>query len=109
VMHQPVDHGGGQRVIDVERLAPVPEFTIRRDEDRSGFVTGSDDLEHQVCTAFVDGKISQLIEEEKVRTYILSKLPFERWKILVLRHFENKSRRKKARRTLGIRAEENEE
>ena len=77
VMHQPVDHGGGQRVIDVERLAPVPEFAIRGDHDRSGFVTGSDDLEHQVRSAFVDGKISQLIKKEKFRSYELSQPFFE--------------------------------
>ncbi len=37
VMHQPVGHGSGQRVVNVEDFAPVAEFAIRRDDDRSGF------------------------------------------------------------------------
>ena len=45
-MHQPVDHGGGQSVIDVEDLAPFAEFAIRRNDDRSDLITGSNDLEH---------------------------------------------------------------
>jgi hypothetical protein len=28
-MRQPVDSGGGQRVVDVERLAAIPRFAIR--------------------------------------------------------------------------------
>ncbi len=67
VMHQPIDHGGGQGVVHVEDLAPVAEGTIRGDHDRSGLVAGGDDLEHQVRTAFVDGQIAQFIEEEQGR------------------------------------------
>ena len=66
VMHQPVDHGGGQGVVHVEDRAPVPEGSVRGDHDRAGFIPGGDDLEQQVRTAFVDGQIAQLIEEEKL-------------------------------------------
>ena len=55
VMHQPVDHGGGQGVVHVEDRAPVPEGLVRRDDDRAAFIPGGDDLEQQVRTAFVDG------------------------------------------------------
>ncbi len=71
-MHQPVDHGGSQGVIDVEDMAPVLEGAIRRQDDRASFIAGCHDLKHQICTAFIDRKISQLIEEEKLRTNILS-------------------------------------
>ena len=78
VMHQPIDHGGRQRVVDVEDLAPIPESAIRRDDDRTGFIAGCDDLRHQVSTSFVDGKISQLIEKEKFRSNILAEFFLQR-------------------------------
>ena len=33
VMHQPVDHGGGDRIVDVEDLAPFLKDAVRRDGD----------------------------------------------------------------------------
>ena len=57
VMHQPVDHGGGQGVVHVEDRAPIPEGAIRRDDDRAAFIPGGDDLEQEVRTALVDGQI----------------------------------------------------
>lgn len=45
VMHQPVDHGGGQSVVFIEDRAPVPERSVGRDDDRAAFVPGGDDLE----------------------------------------------------------------
>ena len=67
-MHQPVDQGRGQGVVHIEQGAPFPEDSIRGQHDRSGFITGSNDLEQQVGPALVDGKIAQLIEEENLRT-----------------------------------------
>ena len=51
VMHQPIDHGGGEGVVDVEDLAPVAESSVRGQHDRSGLVTGGNDLKQQVCSA----------------------------------------------------------
>ena len=78
MVHQSIDDRRGQRVIDVEDLAPFAEFAIGRNDDRSGFITGSNDLEHEVRTAFVDGKISQLIEKEKFRSDILAEFFLQR-------------------------------
>jgi hypothetical protein len=55
VVHQPVDHGGGQGVVHVKDRAPIPEGSVGRDDDRATFIPGGDDLEQQVCTAIVDG------------------------------------------------------
>jgi len=55
VMHQPIDHGGGQGVVHIEDRAPIPEGSVRGDHDGAGFIPGGDDLEQQVRTAFVDG------------------------------------------------------
>ena len=78
VMHQPVDHGGGQGVVHVEDRAPVPEGSVGGDHDRAAFIPGGDDLEQQVRTAFVDGQIAQLIEEEKLRGGVLPELLLQR-------------------------------
>ena len=64
VMHQPVDQGRGQGAVHVEEFAPFPEGLIRRDHDRSRFVSGGDHLEQPIGTTLVDGQIAQLIEEE---------------------------------------------
>lgn len=56
MMHQSIDHGGGQSVIDVEDPAPVTEGTIRGDHDRSGLVAGRDDLKQQVCARLSMGR-----------------------------------------------------
>ena len=64
-MHQPVDQGSGQGVVHIEELAPFPEGMIRGDRDRSNCITGGDNLEQQIGTTLADGRIAQLIEEEK--------------------------------------------
>ena len=56
---------GGQCVVDVKDHAPVFECAVGSQLDRSRLITGSDDLEQQVRTAFVDGWIAQFIKEEQ--------------------------------------------
>src|SRR5208337_2346014 len=53
VMHQPVDQGRGQGVVHIKEGAPFPESAIGRQDNRSGFVTGSNHLEQQVGPALV--------------------------------------------------------
>ena len=65
VMHQPVDHGGGQGVVHIEGRAPVPEGSVGRDDDRAGFVPGGDDLEQQVRTSLIDRQIAKFIQQEE--------------------------------------------
>ncbi len=60
MVHQPVDHGGGKSIIDVEDLAPLLEDAIGRDDNRSGLIAGCHDLEHQVRTTFVNRQIKYL-------------------------------------------------
>ena len=48
MMHQPVDHGSGESIVDVEDLAPFFEDSVGRYYDRTGFVSGCHDLEHQI-------------------------------------------------------------
>ena len=66
-MHQPIDQGGRECVVHVENRTPVLEGAVRRDNDRTGFVSGSDDLEQEIGTALVYGQIYQLIQEKLAR------------------------------------------
>jgi hypothetical protein len=68
-MHQPVDHCGNLGVIDVKD-GPAYEDSIRGHHDRASFTEGCHNLKRQTRTAFIDRKISQLIEEVKLRTNI---------------------------------------
>jgi hypothetical protein len=62
MMHQPIDQGGGQGVVHIKKRAPFPEGAIRGQDDRSGFVTGSDHLEQQVSATLVNRQIAQFIK-----------------------------------------------
>jgi hypothetical protein len=61
-MHQPIDQGGREGVVDIEDGAPVLESAVGRDDDRAGFIAGSNHLEQQIRTALVHGQISQRID-----------------------------------------------
>ncbi len=39
MVQQPVDHGGGESIIEVEDLAPLLEDAIGRDDNRSGLIS----------------------------------------------------------------------
>ena len=67
-MHQPVDQGRCHDVVHSQEGAPFPEGSIRREHDRSEFITGGDNLEQQIGSALVDGQTGQLIEKEKTGT-----------------------------------------
>ncbi len=59
------------KVLSTSKILPQSRLrAVRSDHDRSRLVAGRDDLEHEVRTAFVDGQIAQLIEEEQRRVYI---------------------------------------
>jgi hypothetical protein len=65
VSHPPINGCGGQRVVDVDDLAPVTGCTVDSQHDRSRLVSGRNDLKHEVHTAFIDGQITQLQEEHR--------------------------------------------
>jgi hypothetical protein len=70
-MRQPVDQGRGQGVVLIEYRAPLPEWSIRSQHDRSDFMTGGDTLEQLIGSALVDGQIVQLIDEENETTIVI--------------------------------------
>ena len=64
MVEQTVEHGGGDRAIAVEDGSPLFEGFVRGKYDRTAFVALADDLEEQVGSALVDGKIANLVEEQ---------------------------------------------
>ena len=69
-MHQAVDDGCGQRVVDIEDLAPFTEDAIGRDDDRAAFIASGHDLEHQVGPPLVDGQIPLFVTSSRAITPI---------------------------------------
>ena len=45
-MHQPVDHGSRESIVDVEDLASLFKDTVRRYYHRASLISGCHDLEH---------------------------------------------------------------
>ena len=58
-MDQPVDEGGSQGGISIQNQSPFFEDAIRRQDERTGFIAGGDDLEQQIGSAFIDGQVTQ--------------------------------------------------
>ena len=58
------DSGGGDSAIAVEDGSPLFEGFVGGQDDRTAFVALADDLEEQVGSALVDGKIANLVEEQ---------------------------------------------
>ena len=58
MVHQSIDHGGRQGIIDVEDLAPLAEDAIGGEDDGPALVAGRDNLEHQVGSSFVDREVA---------------------------------------------------
>ena len=78
MMHEPVDDGGSQGIVDVEDLAPFAKEAIGRDHDGSTLIAGGDDLEHQIGSPFVDRQIPQFVEQQQFGTGVLFQLLFQR-------------------------------
>ena len=65
MVHQSVDDGGCQHVVDVEDFAPFTKNAIRGDHDRAALITACDHLEHQIGAALVDRQVAQLIQQKQ--------------------------------------------
>jgi hypothetical protein len=56
VLHQPIDQGRWQGVVRFELVARFPDGSIRREHDRSNFITGGDNPEQQSIPRLPMGK-----------------------------------------------------
>ena len=64
-MEETVEYGGGDSAITVEDGSPLFEGFVGGKYDRTALVALADDLEEQIGSALVDGKIADLVEEQQ--------------------------------------------
>ena len=78
MVHQTIDDRGGQRIVDVEDLAPLPEDAIGGDHDRTTLIAGGHHLEHQVGTPLVDREVPQFVQQQELGTRVFSESLLQR-------------------------------
>src|SRR5713101_1073573 len=77
VMQQPIQDGGGQRVVLVEDLGPLLKGPVRGNNNCSLLIAQRDDLEEQISAGLVNGKVAEFIEDEQRGFRVLLKCLFE--------------------------------
>src|SRR5690349_13907799 len=77
VMQDAIEDRGGQGAVIVEDLRPVLVGAVGGDHHRSSFVALADDLEQQVGAMLVDGKISELVDDQQVGLEIAADLTLQ--------------------------------
>ncbi len=70
MMEQAVQDGGGEDAVVVEDFRPLFEGPVGGDNHGPSLVAVADDLKEQVGSRFIDGQVSQLVEDEQVRPEI---------------------------------------
>jgi hypothetical protein len=65
MVEEPVEDCGSEDAVVVEDLRPVFERAVGGDDDGSPLIALGDDLKEEIGAVFVDGQISELIEEEQ--------------------------------------------
>src|SRR5262245_41800700 len=77
VVEDAIQDGGGQGAVIVEDLRPVLVGTVGGDQHRRALVALADDLEQQICTVLVDGKIPKLVDDQQPRLEVAADLALE--------------------------------
>ncbi|KAG0184244.1 hypothetical protein DFQ28_011524 [Apophysomyces sp. BC1034] len=77
MMEEAVEQRGSQRAVVVEDLGPVLERAIRANDCRAVLMALTDDLKQRVGALFVDGQISQFIDDQDVRFDVAAQFAFE--------------------------------
>src|SRR5262249_4911172 len=77
VVQDAIEDGGGQGAVIVEDLRPVLVDAVGGDHHRRTLVALADDLEQQVGTVLVDGKVAELVDNEQGRVQVAAELVLE--------------------------------
>ncbi len=64
VVHDPVDHGGGDDVV-AEDLAPAAERLVGGDDEAGAFVAGRHELEEQVRGFGFEGDVADFVDDKQ--------------------------------------------
>jgi len=63
VVHEPVDHRGGDDVV-TEHFTPAAELLVAGDDQRGPLVAGGHELEEQVRGFGFEGDVADLVDHE---------------------------------------------
>lgn len=77
VVEDSIQDGGGYCVVLVEDFRPVFVWFVGGDDGGGFFVAVTDDLEEEICSAFVDGQIAEFVEDEQIGDRVFFHLFFE--------------------------------
>jgi len=77
VVQQSVKQSRSQCAVVVKDLRPILEGTICSNDQRSLFITMTDDLEEQIRAGFIDGQVAKLIQYHQRRFMIFSQFLFQ--------------------------------
>ena len=77
VMQEPVENGGSESGIVVKDAGPSYVGLVGRQNDRSLLVSLTNDLEKEIGSGFVDGKVSKFVHDQDRRGEVFSESPFE--------------------------------
>ena len=78
MMEEAVEDGGGDGGVTVKDGCPLLEGFVGGEYDGATFVTCADNLEEEIGPALIDGKVSDLIQNEERWGEVSAQLGFER-------------------------------
>jgi len=70
MVEKAVKNGRSQGGIVVKDLRPLSKGAVRGNDNGTPFVAEADDLEEQICAAFVDGQEPELVQTEQGRSEV---------------------------------------
>src|SRR5262245_22473382 len=74
VVQDAVEDGGRQGAVVVEDLRPVLVGAVGADQHRCALIALADDLQQQISTVLVDGKIPELVDDQRSRLQVAADL-----------------------------------
>ena len=67
MMHEPIKYGRGKSSVVIKYFEPIFQGAIRGNDDRTSLVALADNLEEEIGASFIDGQITEFVENKQVR------------------------------------------
>jgi hypothetical protein len=71
VVEEAVEDGGSEGAVIVKDRRPFLELLVCGQDDGAAFISVTDDLEEQVGTFFIDGQVTEFVDDEYGRPQVL--------------------------------------
>ena len=65
MVKQAVEESGGQCSVMIENFRPVLICPVRSNDERAAFIALTYDLKKQVSSGFIDGQVTQFVQDEQ--------------------------------------------